>query len=131
MPRRNRRPGSGLPSRRAKSAPGREAERAAPGSLVAGKAKLYAQGLREGCARFYWLARTVVGYNNSTWTTAVIIKRINWITKHYGIGDEGFRRFFKWLLGTHRIGQYEHMKPEYRHRLPAIEANYQEWAAKW
>jgi hypothetical protein len=37
-------------------------------------------GLREGCARFYWLARTVVGYNNSTWTTAKIIKLINWFT---------------------------------------------------
>ena len=33
-------------------------------------------------------------------------------------------------LCAHRIGQHEHMKPEYRHRLPEIEANYQEWAAK-
>jgi hypothetical protein len=41
------------------------------------EANLYAQGLREGCARFYWLARTVVGYNKPSWTTAVIIKRIN------------------------------------------------------
>jgi hypothetical protein len=43
-------------------------------------------------------------------------------------GPEGFHAWFKWLLGTHRIGQYEHMRPEYRHRLPVIEANYQEWA---
>jgi hypothetical protein len=94
------------------------------------EAKLYAQGLREGCARFYWLARTIVGHNNSTWTRSKIIKRINWITRHYGTGPEGFHAWFKWLLGTHRIGQYEHMRPEYQHRLPEIEANYQEWAAK-
>jgi hypothetical protein len=38
--------------------------------------------------------------------------------------------WFKWVLGTHRIGCHEHMKPEYRHRLPKIEANYRAWMAK-
>jgi hypothetical protein len=52
-----------------------------------------------GCARFYWLARTVVGYHNPNWSSARIIKDINWITKHYGTGPEGFRSWFKWLLG--------------------------------
>jgi hypothetical protein len=94
------------------------------------EAALYAQGLRPSCARFYWLARCIGGYHNPTWTTPKIIKRINWITKHYGTGPEGFRAWAKWLIGTHRIGQHEHMKPEYRHRLPEIEANYQAWMAK-
>src|SRR5262245_16633596 len=48
------------------------------------EAKLYARGLREGCARFYWLARCIVGYHNPTWSSAKIMKRINWITRHYG-----------------------------------------------
>jgi hypothetical protein len=86
MPLRNRRPGSGLPSRRAKSAPGRKGRKGNHRFPKKREAALYAQGLREGCARFYWLARTVVGYDNPSWTTAVIIKRINWITKHYGTG---------------------------------------------
>jgi hypothetical protein len=96
------------------------------------EAALYAQGLREGCARFYWLARAVVGYNNPTWSTPKIIKLINWFTglPNVGTGPEGFRAWAKWLIGTHRIGQHEHMKPEYRHRLPEIEANYQAWMAK-
>jgi hypothetical protein len=34
---------------------------------------LYAQGLPEGCARFYWLARDVFGDHNPTWTAANII----------------------------------------------------------
>jgi hypothetical protein len=96
------------------------------------EAAVYAQGLREGCARFYWLARTVVGYHNPTWTAPKIIERINWFTGLPGVGTgpEGLRKWFKLVLGTHRIGCHEHMKPEYRHRLPAIEANYQEWVAK-
>ena len=91
-------------------------------------AALYALGLPEGCARFYWLARTILGYHNPKWSSAEIIKDINWITRHYGTGTEGFVTWFKWLLGTHRIGQHEHMPPEYQDRLPAIEANYQAWA---
>jgi hypothetical protein len=94
------------------------------------EAALYAQGLPEGCARFYWLARCIVGYHNPKWSSAEIIRLIKWITRHYGTGTEGFHAWFKWLLGTHRIGQHEHMKPEYRHRLPEIEANYQAWMAK-
>jgi hypothetical protein len=81
------------------------------------EAKLYALGLREDCARFYWLTRTIVGYHNPNWTSAKIIERINWITRHYGTGPEGLQAWFKWLLGTHRIGQYEHMRPEYRQTL--------------
>jgi hypothetical protein len=38
--------------------------------------------------------------------------------------------WFKWVLGTHRIGCHEHMKPAYQHRLPKIEANYRAWMAK-
>src|SRR5262245_44603822 len=77
--------------------------------------------------RFYWLACTIVGYHNPTWSSARIIKDINWITglPNVGTRPEGLRKWFKWVLGTHRIGQHEHMKPEYRHRLPEIEAHYQ------
>jgi hypothetical protein len=93
---------------------------------------LIAQGLLEGCARFYWLARAVVGYHNPNWSSAKIISLITWFTglPNVGSGPEGLRAWFKWVLGTHRIGQHEHMKPEYRHRLPEIEANYQEWAKR-
>ena len=45
------------------------------------EAKLYAQGLPEGCARFYWLARTIVGYHNPKWSSAEIIRFIKWITR--------------------------------------------------
>jgi hypothetical protein len=86
--------------------------------------------LREGCARFYWLARSIVGDHNPTWSSARIIKCINWIAEHYGTGTEGFITWFKWVLGQHRIGCHEHMKPEYRHRLPEIDAQYREWMAK-
>jgi len=91
---------------------------------------LIAQGLSQDCLRFYYLARCIVGYHNPYWPTTKIISLINWITKHYGTGTEGFHAWFKWLLGTHRIGQHEHMKPEYRNRLPEIEAHYQAWMAK-
>jgi hypothetical protein len=45
-------------------------------------------------------------------------------------GDGVFVKWGKWLIGTHRNGQYDHMPPAYRHRLPEIEAHYQEWMAK-
>jgi hypothetical protein len=95
------------------------------------KTALEVQGLPEGCARFYWLARYVFGYHNPTWPTAKIITLIQWFTKRgQKAGDGVFVKWGKWLLGTHRIGQWDHMKPEYRHRLPAIEARYQEWMAR-
>jgi len=94
------------------------------------EAALFAQGLPEGCARFYWLAREVFGYHNPTWPTAKTIALVNWFTRRGDIGDETFGKWHKWLLGTHRIGWYDHMKPEYRHRLPALEARYHEWMAK-
>jgi hypothetical protein len=46
------------------------------------EAALYAQGLPKGCARFYWLARCIVGYHNPTWSSAKIIRLIKWITRH-------------------------------------------------
>jgi hypothetical protein len=49
---------------------------------------------------------------------------------HEARPESGRLKWGKWLLGTHRIGQWDHMKPEYRHRLPAIEAEYQEWMAR-
>jgi hypothetical protein len=67
----------------------------------------------------------------SSWPSAKIIARIQWFTKHgQKAGDDVFVKWYTWLLGTHRIGQWDHMKPEYRHRLPAIEARYQEWMAR-
>jgi hypothetical protein len=95
-------------------------------------ASLAAQGIPPDCVRFYWLARTIVGYHNPYWTTDKIISLITWFTglPNVGAGPEGLRKWFKWLLGTHRINCHERMKPEYRHRLPEIEANYQEWMAK-
>jgi hypothetical protein len=50
------------------------------------EAALYAQVLPEGCARFYWLARMIVGYHNPTWPSAKIIARIKWMTKHREAG---------------------------------------------
>jgi hypothetical protein len=94
------------------------------------EAALYAQGLPEGCARFYWLARVILGYHNPTWPTAKIIALIRWFTNRGDNGDEAFVKWHKWLIGTHRIGQYDHMPPDYRHRLPALEAQYCEWMAK-
>ena len=94
------------------------------------EAALYAQGLPEGCARFYWLARMILGYHNPTWPSTKIIARIKWFTKHRGTGKEGFASWFKWLMGTHRKGQYDHMPPDYRHRFPELEARYQGWVAK-
>jgi hypothetical protein len=91
---------------------------------------LYAAGLQEGCARFYWLARDVFGDHNPTWPAAKIIARIQWFIKRGGIGDAAFVKWYKWLLGTHRNGQHDHMRPEYRHWLHAIEAQYRECMAK-
>jgi hypothetical protein len=95
------------------------------------EAALYAQGLPEACARFYWLARYVLGYHNSHWDAAKIIATIQWFTKRgQKAGDDVYVKWGKWLLGTHRIGQWDRMKPEYRHRLPEIEAEYQKWMVK-
>jgi hypothetical protein len=56
---------------------------------------------------------------------------IQWFTKDgQQAGGDVFLKWYKWLIGTHRIGQYDHMKAEYRHRLPEIEAEYQKWMAK-
>jgi hypothetical protein len=68
--------------------------------------------------------------HNPTWPSAKIIARIKWMTKHRGTGKQGFTAWFKWLIGMHRIGWYDHMPPAYRHRLPELEARYQEWVAK-
>jgi hypothetical protein len=62
--------------------------------------------------------------------TAKIIARIKWFIKRGSIGNEAFVKWHKWLLGTHRISQYDHMRPEYRYRLPEIEARYREHVAK-
>jgi hypothetical protein len=49
------------------------------------EAALYAQGLPEGCARFYWFAREVFGDHNPAWPAAKIIARIQWFTKRGGM----------------------------------------------
>jgi hypothetical protein len=91
---------------------------------------LYTQDLPEGCARFYWLARDVFGDHNPAWTAAKIIALIQWFTMRGDIGDEAFVKWHKWLMGTHRNGQYDHMPPAYRYRLPELEARYREHVAK-
>jgi hypothetical protein len=54
--------------------------------------------------------------------------RHSWFTKRgQQAGDDVFVKWYKWLIGTHRIGQYDHMPPAYRYRLPEIEAEYQKW----
>ena len=68
--------------------------------------------------------------HNPTWPSAKIIARIKWMTKHRGTGKQGFTAWFKWLIGMHRIRWYDDMPPAYRHRLPELEARYQEWVAK-
>ena len=94
MPLRIKRPGSGLPSRRAKTRAWQKGRKGNHRFAKGREAALYAQGLREGCARFYWLARAVVGYNNPTWSTPKIIKLINWFTglPNVGTGPGAFVR---------------------------------------
>jgi hypothetical protein len=90
-----------------------------------------AASLSLGHSRYYWLARDIPGAHNPTWSRAKLISLVKWFTKHgQKAGDDVFIKWGKWLLGTHRNGKWDHMKPEYRHRLPEIEARYQEWMAK-
>jgi hypothetical protein len=41
-----------------------------------------------------------------------------------GTDDASFRSWHYWLVATHRIGQHDHMKPCYRHKLPEIDAQF-------
>jgi hypothetical protein len=43
---------------------------------------------------------------------------------------KGFNAFFQWICGTYRSNQHDHMSPEYRHRLLAIEASYEDCAKR-
>ena len=98
--------------------------RHAPGRVATAVKLLATYGLPAECTRFYFAVKDVFGAHTSNWPIKKIAARIKWWTGLYGAGDASYKAWHYYLFAHHRIEQHARLRPQYRHRLKAIDARF-------